>query len=444
MLWYERSGTPSIAVSGTYDKKKCSYSLTFKQISAKSTKDSSSSESNYATVPFHIPIKIGLITDKGPIPISDDNNNSLLIELTKKQETITFENINKCPTPSLLQGFTAPIKLDFSYSEKDLILLMSEDLDGFSCWNACQELAIRVMTVMQHEYRLNKKLEMKSYLYDAFLGVMNRPNKDKAMQALLLTIPSELIMAEISNEIDIEAIHIVRDFVLSELGKNLSSYWNKIYKSNLTSKKYIFNAKETSQRSLKNLALRYIVSSKSEGSLKTVENQIIKSNNMTDRLAALNILVNDNRKSAIDLSKKYLNKFYQDYKDEPLVLNQWFQVQASCSLPGGLNRVRTLMEHPAFDFNNPNKIRSLIGVFCTNNPMNFHCDRGDGYEFLADQVLALDRINPQIAARLLNPLTRWRKFPKKRRNLMKNQLSRIILENDLSGDTYEIASKSLS
>jgi aminopeptidase N len=444
MLWYERSGTPSIAVSGTYDKKKCSYSLTFKQISAKSTKDSSSSESNYATVPFHIPIKIGLITDKGPIPISDDNNNSLLIELTKKQETITFENINKCPTPSLLQGFTAPIKLDFSYSEKDLILLMSEDLDGFSCWNACQELAIRVMTVMQNEYRLNKKLEMKSYLYDAFLGVMNRPNKDKAMQALLLTIPSELIMAEISNEIDIEAIHIVRDFVLSELGKNLSSYWNKIYKSNLTSKKYIFNAKETSQRSLKNLALRYIVSSKSEGSLKTVENQIIKSNNMTDRLAALNILVNDNRKSAIDLSKKYLNKFYQDYKDEPLVLNQWFQVQASCSLPGGLNRVRILMEHPAFDFNNPNKIRSLIGVFCTNNPMNFHCDRGDGYEFLANQVLALDRLNPQIAARLLSPLTRWRKFPKKRGNLMKNQLSRIILENDLSGDSYEIASKSLS
>jgi aminopeptidase N len=102
------------------------------------------------------------------------------------------------------------------------------------------------------------------------------------------------------------------------------------------------------------------------------------------------------------------------------------------------------MEHPAFDFNNPNKIRSLIGVFCTNNPMNFHCDRGDGYEFLADQVLALDRFNPQIAARLLNPLTRWRKFPKKRRNLMKNQLSRIILENDLSRDTYEIASKSLS
>ena len=444
MLWYERSGTPVIDVSGTYDQKKCSYSLTFKQISAKSTKDSSSSESNYVTVPFHIPIKIGLITDNGPLPISDDNNNSLLIELTKKQETITFENINKCPTPSLLQGFTAPVKLDFSYSEKDLILLISEDLDGFSCWNACQELAIRLMTAMQHEYRLNKKLEMKSYLYDAFLGVMNRPNTDKAMQALLLTIPSEQIMAEISNEIDIEAIHVVRNFVLSELGKNLSSHWNKIYKSNLISKKYIFNAKETSQRSLRNLALRYLVSSKSESSLRIVENQIIKSNNMTDRLAALNILVNDNRKSAIDLSKKYLNKFYQDYKDEPLVLNQWFQVQASCSLPGGLNRVRALMEHPAFDFKNPNKIRSLIGVFCTNNPMNFHCDRGDGYEFLADQVLALDRLNPQIAARLLNPLTRWRKFPKKRRNLMKNQLSRIILENDLSGDTYEIASKSLS
>ena len=444
MSWYERSGTPVIAVRGIYDQKKCSYSLTFKQIYEKSTKDSSSSKSNGAMQPFHIPIKISLITDKGPLPISDDDNSSLLIELTKEQETVTFENINEHPTPSLLQGFSAPVKLDFSYSEKDLVLLMSKDLDGFSCWNACQELAIRIMTEMQHDYRLNKKLILKSNLYDAFLGVMNRPNKDKAMQALLLTLPSELIMTEISNEIDIEAIHTVRAFVLSELGKKLNSYWNKIYESNSTSKKYIFNAKEVSQRSLKNLALSYLVSSKSESSLGLIENQIIKSNNMTDRLAALNILVNDNRKSSIDLSKKYLNKFYLDYKDEPLVLNQWFQVQASCSLPGGLSRVRKLMKHSAFDFNNPNKIRSLIGVFCTNNPMNFHCDRGDGYEFLADQVLALDKLNPQIAARLLSPLTRWRKFPKNRRNLMKNQLSRVVLENDLSGDTYEIASKSLN
>jgi aminopeptidase N len=165
---------------------------------------------------------------------------------------------------------------------------------------------------------------------------------------------------------------------------------------------------------------------------------------MTDRLAALNILVNDTRNASIGLTQKYLDEFYQEYKDEPLVLNQWFQMQATCSLPGGLNRVKKLMKHPAFDLSNPNKVRSLIGVFCNNNPTNFHSDEGGGYKFLVDQISTLDKLNPQIAARLVAPLTKWRKFPKTRGNRMREELNRLVSIDNLSRDTYEIVSKSLN
>ncbi|MAD58335.1 MAG: aminopeptidase N [Porticoccus sp.] len=444
MLWYKKSGTPLLNVSGDYDEINHSYKLTFEQVPAKTINKSITPITKDAFEYFHIPVKVGLISNKGAVPLNSNNDDSVLIELTKKKETFTFNNIDKCPVPSLLQDFSAPVRLDFPYSEDDLVLLIIHDPDGFSSWNACQQLAVSTMKKMQLEYITRKKLALKPHLYEAFFAVINRSFKDKAMQALLLTLPSEQIMAEISKEIDVDAIHMVRTFILSELGTKLNSYWVKIYESNLTSKKYTFNAAEVARRSIKNLALGYLVAAESKDSLDLVVNQIIRSNNMTDRLAALNILVNDTRNASIGLTQKYLDEFYQEYKDEPLVLNQWFQMQATCSLPGGLNRVKKLMKHPAFDLSNPNKVRSLIGVFCNNNPTNFHSDEGGGYKFLVDQISTLDKLNPQIAARLVAPLTKWRKFPKTRGNRMREELNRLVSIDNLSRDTYEIVSKSLN
>ncbi len=439
MIWYERSGTPLLTVTSYYDKKNCQYKLTFKQ-SFKKIKNKSIS---IHEGPYHIPIKLGLISDQGPISISKNGEKSILIELKEEEETFTFNNVGEYPVPSILQGFSAPVKLDYNYSEKDLAVLVSKDEDGFNRWNASQELAIHLMKNMQIEFRSSGKFSSNPYLNNAFLNVISMPDKDMAMQALILTLPSESIMSELSNEVDVEAIHAVRNFISSDLGRNLNEHWENIYSSNITSMAYSFNANEVARRSLKNLALRYMVSGKSHNSLKLLKVQATESDNMTDTLSALAALVNDDRLNSIDLASELLSKFYLNWKDEPLVLNQWFQLQASCQLPGGLDRVRLLMDHPAFDFNNPNKVRSLIGVFCSNNPTNFHCDKGDGYNFLADQILALDKLNPQIASRLLNPLTRWRKFPQHRGNLMRAELVRVASENGLSRDTYEIASKGL-
>ena len=197
------------------------------------------------------------------------------------------------------------------------------------------------------------------------------------------------------------------------------------------------------RRSLKNLSLRYLLNSGVEDSLSLAHDQFMTADNMTDRLAALSGLVNDPRDAAVMLAEKALDKFYQDWQQEPLVLNQWFQVQASCMRPGGLERVKKLMKHPAFDFHNPNKVRALVGVFCNSNPVNFHRQDGAGYQFLADNVLALDKLNPQIASRQLTPLTKWRRYDLSAQSLMQEQLSRVLAAPGLSRDTYEIASKSL-
>ncbi|TNE93288.1 MAG: DUF3458 domain-containing protein, partial [Gammaproteobacteria bacterium] len=193
----------------------------------------------------------------------------------------------------------------------------------------------------------------------------------------------------------------------------------------------------------KNLSLRYLLNGASDDSLSLMHTQFMEADNMTDRLSALNGLVNDPREEARPLSEQALDKFYNDWQHEPLVLNQWFQTQAACVLPGGLERVKVLMEHPAFDFHNPNKVRSLIGVFCNSNLINFHDEAGEGYRFLADNVIALDKLNPQIASRQLTPLTKWRRYDLTRQALMREELARVLAEPGLSRDTYEIASKSL-
>ena len=440
MMWYQKPGTPVLSVKGEYDLKTQIYKLNFKQIckdpNIKGTESSS-------TGPHHIPVKVALVGSKGALPLSSKGEKSLLLELTKEDQIFSFKGIKEQPVPSLLQGFSAPVKLLYPYTFNDLAALISRDSDGFNRWNASQRLSTDLMEPMQREYRKNCHLELNRSLCDAFSYVINDPGDDLAMQALILTLPSESTMAELSEEIDVEAIHAVRTFMLRELGKNMTKQWKGLYFDNLGSGPYVHNGKEVGRRSLKNLALRYLSNAKTDDSLQLLEKQISNSDNMTDRLSALATLINDPRPSAINTANELLDQFYVDWKHEPLVLNQWFQLQASCSLPGTLERVKALISHSAFDFKNPNKVRSLIGVFCSSNPTNFHSDSGVGYQFLTDHVLSLDKVNPQIAARILAPLTRWRRFPKARGECMRAHLDKVVSFNGLSRDTYEIASKSL-
>ena len=440
MVWYRKPGTPKLAVSSEYNLKTQQYKLSFKQ-SCEATKNSTA-ESNMKNI-YHIPVRVGLVGRQGALPLSSNADTSVLLEITEEKQTFFFDNISEHPVPSLLQNFSAPVKLDYPYSLDDLAVLMSRDEDGFNRWNASQQLAVDLMKPMLCRYRVENKLTLNPFLHTAFSSIIEEPSNDLAMKALVLTLPSELIIAELSQEIDVEAIHAVRNFMLNKLGDSLADQWRELYLGNFPSGDYVYNADEVARRSLKNLALRYLSNGKTDDSLQLLQSQISNADNMTDRLSSLVTLVNDSRPDAIGPAKEFLHQFYQDWKHEPLVLNQWFQLQGSCSLPGGLKRVEELMSHSAFDFKNPNKVRSLIGVFCSNNPINFHCEGGAGYRFLADQVLVLDKINPQISARILTPLTRWRSFPQARGELMRAQLDRIISTKKLSRDTYEIVSKSL-
>ncbi len=435
MNWYRQAGTPRLTVTGDYDEQQRQFSLHFSQ-SCPSAPESQNKQ------PFHIPVTVGLVTEAGDLPLSPTGETSRVVEITETEQTVVFEHIDCRPVPSLLRNFSAPVKLNYPYSYDELGFLMAHDSDGFNRWDAGQRLSIALMQSLMKDFRTGEPLQLDSRLSEAFAKVLDETGVDQAMQALVLTLPTEFLLAELADVIDVEAIHQVRRFVCGELGKTLAPAWRKAYLDNVQPQ-YALSGVAMARRSLKNLSLRYLLNSGVEDSLSLAHDQFMTADNMTDRLAALSGLVNDPRDAAVMLAEKALDKFYQDWQQEPLVLNQWFQVQASCMRPGGLERVKKLMKHPAFDFHNPNKVRALVGVFCNSNPVNFHRQDGAGYQFLADNVLALDKLNPQIASRQLTPLTKWRRYDLSAQSLMQEQLSRVLAAPGLSRDTYEIASKSL-
>ena len=234
----------------------------------------------------------------------------------------------------------------------------------------------------------------------------------------------------------------MREKVLNHLGCELKKLFGQIYEENNSEEFYIANTSSIARRALMNLSLKYLVRTGDEYWIKKAYEQFNLSTNMTDQSAALKYLVNSVTELGENLGQKALGSFYKQWQNEPLVVDMWFLVQATCQVPGAIDRVKILMKHQAFDIKNPNKVRSLIGGFCGQNHIGFHAENGEGYEFLADRVLELDKLNPQIAARLLTPLTRWKKYNTTRQALMQAQLQRIKSNTDISKDVFEVVEKS--
>ncbi len=443
MHWYWQAGTPQLNVTAEYDEQSLRYSLHFKQ-SCPDTPEATTEQKQ----PFLIPVRIGLVGKQGDLPLGDGGETEQVVEITKAEQTVVFENIAELPVPSLLRGFSAPVKLNYLYSLDDNAFLMQRDSDGFNRWDAAQRLAVALMLQLMVDYRNEKPLLLDSRLPDAFATVLKDAlgpdgDRDKAMLAQILTLPSEAYLSGLVAEVDVEAIHHVRQFLRAELGRRLQDLFLQVYTANQTEEPYQPTADQVGQRSLKNLALACLVAGQHESSLELAENQFRSATNMTDTMAALNVLLNDSRDQAQQLASEALADFYRRWQTEALVVNQWFQVQAFCVLPGGLERVQQLMQHPAFDIKNPNKVRSLIGAFCSANAINFHRVDGEGYSFLADNILTLDKLNPQIASRLIAPLSKWRRYPEDRGSKMRAQLQRIVDAPELSRDVFEMAKKSL-
>jgi aminopeptidase N len=280
-------------------------------------------------------------------------------------------------------------------------------------------------------------------LVDAYRSVLQDESLDKAMVAYMLSLPSEAYLSELAEVVDVEAIHYGRAAVRKALALALRAELETIYRAYDHQQSYAATADAIAARSLKNVALGYLMLLGDETLIKQCEQQYRTANNMTDVMAALTQLINSDAFLAKQLAANALADFYQRWQHESLVVNQWLSVQAMCVLPGTLQKVKALQVHAAFDGKNPNKIRALIAGFCANNPINFHADAGAGYQFLADQIIKLNAQNPSIASRLLTPLTKWKKYNPQRQALMKAQLERIMAEPDLSKDVFEVVSKSL-
>tara|TARA_R110001592_G_scaffold337398_1_gene623981 strand:+ start:7313 stop:9976 length:2664 start_codon:yes stop_codon:yes gene_type:complete len=445
--WYDQAGTPEVKVSANYDQATKQYRLSFTQ----SCPPSPGQPEKQA---FVIPIRLGLLDSHGQaLPLSPaDGAKEYLFELVDEKEELVFENLDSEPVPSLLRGFSAPVKLSFDYSDEQLLFLMQYDEDGFNRWDAGQSLSVRILQRLIESLKGKQKLYVPLPYIEALRAILKDTSLDKAMVCKLLILPAESYLVQLSEESDIDLVHQAREFVRGELATNLSQELIAVYKNNAA-----YGGTDTlsyqamSQRALKNTALALLGACLNDSFLAVSdaikaeylslsEQQFSHADNMTDVFSALAALVNSGNKSIADSA---LEKFHSKWKNDAQVIEQWFSVQASSPVYADLSVIEALMKLPDFDISNPNKVRSVVGAFCNQNLVGFHRKDGAGYRFIADVILKLDKLNPQIASRLMAPLTRWRRYDKIRQSLLKMQLERIQSEVGLSKDVREVVEKSL-
>lgn len=437
--WYKQSGTPLLSVKEEYFPEEKTFTL-------KVTQTCPPTPGQPHKEPFHIPLAMGLLSSTGEaLPLTLDSDvtpypeKTRVLNIQKTEEVFCFKNMSERPIPSLLRGFSAPVKLAVEYSDKDLLFLALYDSDGFCRWEACQQIAFRLIKHLIRQYQLGFDLSINDDLFKAYEKVLQDKTLDKAFVAELLTLPSEAYIGEQMETIDVDAIHIAYRYLRESLAKHFKAHWLKIYQQNHQYGEYRHDLVSWAERDLKNICLAYLVTLNDPEMIELCWQQFKQANNMTDSISALALLANvdcEQRILALDL-------FCQQWKENTLVMDKWFAVQAHSELPNTLLTVKALMKHPSFDDKNPNKLRALIGVFCQSNRVQFHDKSGDGYQFLTDEVCRLNSINPQVASRLLEPLTHWRRYDVHRQEKMKSCLQSIAELPDLSRDIYELVEKSL-
>ncbi|QFT55822.1 aminopeptidase N [Microbulbifer sp. THAF38] len=432
--WYSQAGTPVLDVTDDFDQAKGVYSLKISQ-SCPSTTDQKDK------LPLHIPVKIGLLDQSGnDCVLNSKGNTEEVLEITKSDQVFEFSGFQEKPLPSLLRDFSAPVRVRYPYTEKQLIFLMRHDSDTFNRWDASQRLAFLALSKLQKDYRNGRALQLQPELVEAYRDVLSNIALDPALVAEILRLPSEQSIAEMSDLIDAEAIVVAREFAYKSLAEALfPELWAKYSELN-AQKPYDPNAKDIAERSLKNTCLTYLAATEKFEALELVQKQFEAAENMTDSAASLSSLINY---EDIQKSDSAIQDFYQRWKGDTQVVELWLGLQSSSARNGTLNKIKDLMSHPAFEVRNPNKVRAVIGGFANRNFKQFHKEDGSGFRFVAEQVILLDKLNPQIAARLVVPITRWKKYSKNLSEKMKAALQYVLDAGELSPDVFEVVSKSL-
>jgi aminopeptidase N len=436
-LWYTQAATPILEVKSCYDAEAHTFTLHVQQSLGQQKTNGS----------FHIPLAVGLLDENGnDLPLQLVNEAELtgvatqktrILEIKDTTATFTFVNIPSQPIPSLLRNFSAPVKLHYSYTNDELMFLMQHDSDTFGRWYAGRRLIVDLMLKLITDCQQGKELLCPEFLATALKNILRDKKLDSNYIAQMLELPDEEFIWDQMSIIDVEAVHKVRNFIQHQLAQGLRTDFQEAYSKNQVIGEYVVNAEAIGKRRLKNLSLSYLMSLKDPQITQMCLEQFEKANNMTDVLASLKLLAD----ADFTDREKILESFFQKWQHEALVVAKWLAVNAMRMDVDALQRVQGLMQHPGFDVNNPSKVYSLIGAFVHFNHINFHRIDGEGYKFLADQVLAIDAHNPHIAARLLKTLTNWRMFDAKRQQLMREQLERIGKAPNISQDLYEIVEK---
>lgn len=440
-LWYTQSGTPEIELTRRYSAKSKKYSLTVRQTIPPTPCQASKK-------PMHIPVAIGLLGKGGndmPLKIEGETRGrgeaeTKILQLRKAEQSFVFTDIHEEPVPSVLRHFSAPVKVKFPLSDEERLLLMAYDSDEFNRWDAGQQLAVKLILRLVKDCQQNRELRLDPSFTNAFRKILESSIPDKSFQAFALMLPAETYIAGFMDVIDPDAIHEARRFVQRMLAAELKQTFLAVYYTSQDPGPYRIDQEAVGRRSIKNTCLAYLMELNEPGVRKLCIEQFRDAGNMTDMMASLAALANTDCPER----QQALEAFYKKWKDDQLVMDKWLSIQAVSHLPDTLEVVKKLMTHPAFSLKNPNKVRALIGAFTQANSVRFHDRTGEGYVFLADNVLALDSLNPQIAARLISPFTIWKRYDEERKALMRAQLERILKSAKLSRDVYEIVSKSLA
>jgi len=442
--WYSQAGTPRVQVALAHDAAlgQCTITLTQRCPPVGVEKLAGA---QLVKQPLHIPFALGLLDATGkplPLALADGDGaatDTALLELTTETRQWTFTGIASAPVPSLLRDFSAPVIVEYDYTDEQLALLLAHDTNAFARWEAGQELAARHILAIARALQQNAALPPLAVLADAWRAVLLDPAVDAAWRARALTLPAERILAERMSEIDPQALAEARDHVRAELGQALAAPLRAAIDANQTPGAYSPDPVSAGRRDMKNLALNYLMAGGDADSQAIATAQYAQAGNMTDRMAALSALVNHGSGQA---AAKALDDFYQRWQNDPLVVDKWFALQATART-ATVDSVRQLMQHPAFTLRNPNRARALVFQFCLNNPRAFHAESGEGHRFWAEQVLALDALNPEIAARLARGLEQWTRYTPALRQSMQTALVGVRQHSGLSRNVTEIVSKAL-
>lgn len=436
--WYSQAGTPHLRVNTAYDAAHQTYTLTLQQHCAPTP-------GQPHKLPLHIPVAIGLLDADGQsLPLTIDDQHAVetaILSLTEAEQQFTFKSIPSEPKLSLLRNFSAPVAHEWSPDLAELIFLWQHDVDSFNRWDAGQAVFTRLIFAHidavasgQHAFTLPESVVR------TVEHILTDPNLAPRLKAHLLQLPSEAWLSQLRQPIPVDGIFSARQQLRQALSTRLTGAWQAAYQQCHSEAPYVFEPDDVAQRCLKTLCLNYLGAHPDHTASELLQRQYETATNMTDRLAALEVLAN----SPLLYRETALQQFADAWAHNPLVLDKWFGLQARALLPDRLAVVKELMTHPQFNLKNPNRTRALIGSFTQQNRVQFHARTGEGYVFLTDIIQQVDAFNAQLASALITPLLAWRQYDPERQALMQQQLQRLVAMPKLSNDVYEKVSRSLS